>query len=161
MSAAEEVDDDWDRAQGGAATDETLALRIPQSVRLGGPPPQTFYEQMLADLENGELPALNILYDSVVQGFNFETSVKALVPMAFGTVDADAWPDTAALARTVRELEAVVGVLIEARALSPTISRHNQVSIKKAFREALNSHGVIFRMMVRRRLVWAIGSEVR
>ena len=96
-------------------------------------------------LDGGKLPALNILLWSAPAKFNYHTMMRTLIPMAFGSIDqAHLRPD--ALGCTTRELEAVVGALIEGRFLSPQHSRRTQAEVGHSLGEALRDNGVIFKM---------------
>ena len=98
-------------------------------------------------LDAGKLPALSILLRSVPTKFNYHTTMRILIPMAFGPADqAHLSPD--ALGRTTRELEDVVGALIEGRFLSTHHSRRTYAEVRHSLDEALRVNGVIFKMHV-------------
>ena len=80
------------------------------------------------------MPALNYLFHDVPVGYNYATSVKAMLPLAFGNADSSLLQDDA-LDHSTRELEAVVGVLIGAHALS-TRHRKTQAEVRRSLGDA-------------------------
>ena len=147
-----EDDDDADAACGGV--DETLTALVamarqssPTAREARGESPASFFNRrMNIYLDNGDLPALNLLFQGVSATFNYYGSVKTLVPMAFGLINSVHLQDDS-LERSTRELGAVVCALIQARALSPLSERRNHIEVRKSLGEALRDYGVIFKML--------------
>ena len=80
-------------------------------------PVEAFDDDMENLLDSGSLPALDIMLRSAPAWFNYQSTLKSMIPMAFGA-KGTAHLSPGALLTATRELDGAVGVLIEERFLS-------------------------------------------
>ena len=103
-----------------------------------------FNSYMETSLEDRNMPALSILFDDVPNhGFNFASTVKAVIPLAFGTIDPKHRCDDA-LVDMASKLEATVGHLIEEHMLCPEVSRTRQAQVRAALSSPMERRGMLF-----------------
>ena len=80
-------------------------------------------------LDNSELPALSIVFRQAPAGLNYHSMPWSMIPMVFGQEGKEhVCPGTFRAA--TRQLEGVVGVLIEGRFLSTLGPRRTQAEVK-------------------------------
>ena len=99
-------------------------------------------DEMETLLDNGELPAPDIVFRQVPAGFNYHSTLRSMIPMAFGQKGKEHVSiDT--LWTATRELEGAVGVLIEDRFLSTLDPQRAQAEVKGSLDNALHAKEII------------------
>ena len=106
-----------------------------------------FNDDVMELMGSDELPALSIIFQSALSGFNYDSVLRKLIPMAFGMLGRDYLTPDGLLPAT-KELDGVVGALTEEGFLSTLDPRRTQSDVKFSLCMALHRKGAIFKVHV-------------